>query len=210
MALLKIARIGHPALLEPALAVDDPCAPEIAVLVTDMVETLADADGAGLAAPQVHVGKRVIVFHVPPARRTASRYRDAGLDEETDAVPLTVLINPEIELIGEETEEAFESCLSLPGMAGRVARHVRIRYRGLDLAGETIERQAEGFHARLVQHEYDHLDGILYPQRMDDLASFGYLEEMAPSGDDDADDADDAEGAGEQDSEEGIGEIWPT
>ena len=145
MALLKIARIGHPVLREPALAVDDPCAPEIAALVTDMVETLADADGAGLAAPQVHVGKRVVVFHVPPARRTASRYRDAGLDEETDAVPLTVLINPEIELIGEETEEAFESCLSLPGMAGRVARHVRIRYRGLDLAGETIERQAEGF-----------------------------------------------------------------
>ncbi len=178
MALLKIARIGHPVLLEPALAVDDPCAPEIAVLVTDMVETLADADGAGLAAPQVHVGKRVVVFHISPARRTASRYRDAGLDEETAAVPLTVLINPEIELLGEETAEAFESCLSLPGMAGRVARHVRIRYRGLDLAGEVIERQAAGFHARLVQHECDHLDGILYPQRMAGLATFGYVEEM--------------------------------
>ncbi len=185
MALLKIARIGHPVLLEPALAVDDPCAPEIAALVTDMVETLADADGAGLAAPQVHVGKRVVVFHVPPARRAASRYSDAGLDEETDAVPLTILINPEIELIGEETAEAFESCLSLPGMAGRVSRHVRIRYRGVGLAGEVIECLAEGFHARLVQHECDHLDGILYPQRMDGLATFGYVEEMASSRDDD-------------------------
>ena len=194
MALLKIARIGHPVLLAPALAVDDPCAPEIAVLVTDMVETLADADGAGLAAPQVHVGKRVIVFHVPPARHRASRYRDAGLDEETDAVPLTVLINPEIEPIGEETEEAFESCLSIPGMTGRVSRHVRIRYRGLDLAGEVIERQAQGFHARLVQHECDHLDGILYPQRMDDLATFGYVEEMTPLRDEDDEANDEANG----------------
>ncbi len=194
MALLKIARIGHPVLREPALAVDDPCAPEIAVLVNDMVETLADADGAGLAAPQVHVGKRVVVFHVPPARRTASRYLDAGLDEETDAVPLTVLINPEIEIIGEETEEAFESCLSIPSMTGRVTRHVRIRYRGLDLAGEVIERLAQGFHARLVQHECDHLDGILYPQRMDDLATFGYVEEMTPLRDEDDEANDEANG----------------
>jgi peptide deformylase len=201
MALLKIARMGHPVLLAPALAVADPCAPEIAVLVTDMVETLADADGAGLAAPQVHVGKRVIVFHVSSARRAASRYRDAALDEETDTVPLTVLINPEIELLGEETEEAFESCLSLPGMTGRVARHVRIRYRGLDLAGETIERQAEGFHARLVQHECDHLDGILYPQRMDGLASFGYMEEMTASRNEDAANGDDEQN-GEQNGDE--------
>lgn len=196
MALLKIARIGHPVLLAPALAVDDPCAPEIAVLVNDMVETLADADGAGLAAPQVHVGKRVIVFHVLPARQAASLGRDAEPDGETDAVPLTVLINPEIELIGEETKEAFESCLSIPGMTGRVTRHISIRYRGLDLAGETIERQAEGFHARLVQHECDHLDGILYPQRMDGLATFGYVEEMTLPPDDEA---------GEQNSEQNGG-----
>ncbi len=201
MALLKIARIGHPVLLAPALAVDDPCAPEIAVLVNDMVETLADADGAGLAAPQVHVGKRVIVFHVLPSRRTASRGLDSEPDEETETVPLTILINPEVELIGEETEEAFESCLSLPGMAGRVARHVRIRYRGLDLAGEVIERQAEGFHARLVQHECDHLDGILYPQRMAGLATFGYVEEMTlPRADGAADEA------GEENNEQNGGE----
>jgi len=178
MAILKIARMGHPVLSAPASPVADARAPEIKALVADMLETLSDADGVGLAAPQVHVPLRLVIFYVPAADEAAERYRDAGLDDDSAEVPLTVLINPVIEPLGDETAEAFEGCLSLPGMTGRVARHTHIRYRGLDLAGETIEREAVGFHARVVQHECDHLDGILYPQRMADLSTFGYTDEM--------------------------------
>ena len=171
MAILKIARMGHPALMGVAKPVSDPTAPEIRRLVMDMVETMADADGAGLAAPQVHVPLRVVVFHAPSERTEGG---------EGDAVAeLTVLINPVIQPIGEATEEAYEGCLSLPAMRGKVPRHTHIRYRAVGLDGEPIEREATGFHARVVQHECDHLDGILYPMRMADLASFGYIEEHA-------------------------------
>ncbi|MCW8835638.1 MAG: peptide deformylase [Rhodospirillales bacterium] len=178
MAILKIARMGHPVLRLPAAPVEDPTAPEISALVADMVETLADAGGVGLAAPQVHVGKRLVIFHVPAAREAAERYRDSGLEEESAEVGLTVLINPEIEPVGEETEEAWEGCLSIPGMMGAVRRPSHIRYRGFDLNGDRIEREAKGFHARVVQHECDHLDGTLYPMRMDDLSLFGFSEEL--------------------------------
>lgn len=178
MAILKIARAGHPVLAVPAERVTDPAAPEIQRLVDDMLDTLADAGGVGLAAPQVHVSKRVVVFNVPAARQAAERYRYAGLDGEQSGVPMTVLINPEIEPIGEECMEAYESCLSLPGMMGAVSRPARIRYWGLGLDGARIEREASGFHARVVQHECDHLDGVLYPMRMTDLTRFGYIEEM--------------------------------
>jgi len=169
--ILKIARMGHPVLCEAAKEVEDPTAPEIAYLVNDMIETMHDAPGVGLAAPQVHAPLRVMVFHVP-------RGRDAAEEAGEGGVPLTVLINPKIEPLTDETNQAFEGCLSLPGMTGKVSRYSHIRYSGLDLDGNLIEREATGFHARVVQHEYDHLDGILYPQRMDDLSTFGYVEEM--------------------------------
>ncbi len=166
--ILKIARMGHPVLRARAGEVKDIQAPQIVRLVDDMIETMKDANGAGLAAPQVHVPLRVMIFHVP-------RGRDAQIE---DGLPLTVLINPEIEAIGDGMNEAYEGCLSLPGMTGKVSRFTQIKYRGFNLDGTLIEREASGFHARVVQHEYDHLDGILYPQRMDDLSTFGYVEEM--------------------------------
>jgi peptide deformylase len=171
MALLKIARMGHPVLLRPAEPVEDPTALEIRRLVADMVETMEDAEGTGLAAPQVHVAKRVVVFFVAEGRSQ----REAGTG---GAVPLTVLINPEIEPLTEETALDWEACLSVPGLAGQVPRHTSIRYRGYGLDGKLLERTAEGFHARVVQHECDHLDGILYPRRMIDLSKLVFASEL--------------------------------
>ncbi len=166
MAILKIARMGHPVLAKRAAAVSDPAAPEIRRLVADMIETMNDADGAGLAAPQVHVPLRVIVFQAPVERTDPLLSDSEGFDH---AAPLTVLINPEIEIVGRETEGGWEGCLSVPGLRGFVERPSHIRYRGFDQDGHVIARSAKGFHARVVQHECDHLDGILYPQRMRDL-----------------------------------------
>jgi len=180
MAILKIARMGHPILRRPAEAVDDPTAPEIARLIADMIETMADAPGIGLAAPQVHVSRRIVVFHVPGSR-AGDRDAEEGDAEERDAegpVPLTVLINPVIEPLADDTALDWEGCLSVPGLTGVVPRFKRIRYRGLTPAGGRVERTAEGFHARVVQHECDHLDGILYPQRMTDLTLLGFTSEM--------------------------------
>jgi peptide deformylase len=170
MAILKIARMGHPVLGRIADAVPDPQAPEIAALVADMMETMGDASGTGLAAPQVHVPLRIIVFYVSTVRATG--------EPDDGPVPLTVLINPEWEPLGEEKVPGWEGCLSLPGLTGEVQRYTRIRYRGTTLSGEMVERTAGGFHARVVQHECDHLDGILYPQRMGDLSRFGFIEEV--------------------------------
>ncbi|HTH16718.1 MAG TPA: peptide deformylase [Magnetospirillum sp.] len=166
MAILKIARMGHPVLARRADPVEDPTAPEIKALVADMIDTMEDAGGAGLAAPQVHVPLRLVIFHAP-ASRTGG-----------DPVGLTVLFNPEIEPLGDELQVGYEGCLSLPGMMGAVPRFARIRYRGVGAEGEPIEREAEGFHARVVQHECDHLDGVLYPSRMPDLSRFGFVEEL--------------------------------
>lgn len=176
MAILKIARMGHPVLKRRAEPVSDPKTPEIQRLIRDMLETLADIGGAGLAAPQVHVPLRLVIFHVPAARAA----REAGGETLADAgaVPLTVLINPEIEPLGGEMAAGLEACLSVPGLAGMVPRYTHIRYRGLDAQGSTIEREARGFHARVVQHECDHLDGILYPMRMADLSTLAFVEEM--------------------------------
>ncbi|MGE5271109.1 MAG: peptide deformylase, partial [Thiohalocapsa sp.] len=151
MALLKIARMGNPMLRARAAAVADPTAPEIRRLVDDMIETMEDAGGTGLAAPQVHVPLRLVVFFVGPERLS-------GLPEDTEQ-DLTVLINPVIEPVGGERAFGWEGCLSVPGLRGVVPRHLRIRYRGLGLNGEAIDREAAGFHARVVQHECDHLDG---------------------------------------------------
>ena len=170
MALLKIARMGHPVLRAPAAAVDDPTAPWVRRLVDDMIETMADADGAGLAAPQVYMPHRVVVFRVNDDRLTDM--------PDDSAQELTVLINPVIELIGTERALGWEGCLSVPGLRGVVARHLRIRYRGQGLDGGVIEREAAGFHARVVQHECDHLDGILYPQRITDNRLLVFLDEL--------------------------------
>jgi peptide deformylase len=166
MAILKIARMGHPVLAQQAQPVANPGAPEIRRLVSDMVETMIDANGAGLAAPQVHVPLRVVVFQAPEGRS------DPGLSEEErfdHTAPLTILINPEIEIVGDALEGGWEGCLSVPGLRGFVERPFHIRYRGFDLEGRAVARTAKGFHARVVQHECDHLDGRLYPSRMNDL-----------------------------------------
>jgi peptide deformylase len=171
MAILKIARMGHPVLKAKAEPVNDPKAQEIQQLVRDMIETLEDVGGIGLAAPQVHVAKRVVIYFVPGERRAA-----AG--EPAEDVPLTALINPEIEPLSEEQAAGVEACLSVPGLAGPVPRFTHIRYRALDLHGRMFEREARGYHARVVQHECDHLDGILYPMRMTDLSQLAFVEEL--------------------------------
>ncbi len=169
MTLLKIARMGHKALLKPAEPVADPSAREIRRLVADMVETMEDASGVGLAAPQVHVSRRVIVFKAPGERMA---------DGEDEAVPTTALVNPEFEPLGDEKVLGWEGCLSIPGLTGAVPRYAGIRYRGFTTAGQAVEREAHGFHARVVQHEIDHLDGILYTMRMEDLATLAFNEEL--------------------------------
>ncbi len=175
MALLKIARMGNPVLNRPAQPVADPTAPAIARLIADLEETMADAPGVGLAAPQVHVPLRVVVFYVPKRRADDP---SAAEGAPSGPVPLTALINPKIEPLGEEMEDDWEACLSVPGLSGLVPRFRRIRYSGFAASGQLIERVAEGFHARVVQHECDHLDGILYPQRMADLGTLGFVEEI--------------------------------
>lgn len=175
MAILKIARMGHPVLKRRADAVEDPTSPEIASLIKDMEDTLADVGGVGLAAPQVHVPLRVVIFHVPKARMEAEDGEGPAI-----GIPLTYLINPVIEAIGgpEDMEEGIEACLSVPGLAGSVPRFRQIRYRGVTPSGEPIDRVAKGFHARVVQHECDHLDGVLYPMRMTDLSKLSFVEEL--------------------------------
>jgi peptide deformylase len=170
MAILKIARMGHPVLLQRAEPVADPGAPEIRRLVQDMYETMEDAPGAGLAAPQVHVSLRLFVFRVTPERASG------GPDDLQ--LGNTVLINPTIEPLGEDKALRWEGCLSIPGLRAAVPRYQRIRYTGVDCDGRSVTREVGGFHAGVVQHEYDHLDGILYPMRMTDFRLFGFHEEL--------------------------------
>ncbi|MCB1915410.1 MAG: peptide deformylase [Rhodocyclaceae bacterium] len=164
-----VLRMGDPRLLrvaEPVSLVPDA---ELDVLIADMLDTMRALDGAGLAAPQIGVGLRVVVFEV----QANPRYPLA------EPVPLTVLVNPEITPLGDEVAEDWEGCLSVPGLRGLVPRYEHIRYRGLAPDGSAVERTVSGFHARVVQHECDHLDGILYPRRIEDLAWFGYEAEIA-------------------------------
>ncbi len=164
--------MGDPLLCARAQEVADVPSPALAALITDMRDTMAALFGAGLAAPQIGVPLRVVIFGAP----TMPRYPDAG------EVPETVLVNPVIEVLDTDEDEAWEGCLSVPGMRGLVPRYRRIRYRGSDAEGRPIEREAEGFHARVVQHECDHLDGILYPMRIRDLKFFGYESVLFPEG----------------------------
>jgi peptide deformylase len=175
MAILKIARMGHPVLNTPAHPVANPRAPEICRLINDMVETMIDANGAGLAAPQVHVPLRVVVFQAPGERSDPGLGQAEAFDH---AAPLTVLINPEIAILDPATEGGWEGCLSVPGLRGWVERPAHIRYRGIGIEGETIERVARGFHARVVQHECDHLDGRLYTSRLADLSRLIFESEL--------------------------------
>lgn len=183
--ILKIARMGHPVLAQAAAPVPDPRAPEIQRLINDMIETMMDADGAGLAAPQVHVPFRLVIFQAPDERADSELSEEERFDH---TAPLTVLINPEITVLDETPEGGWEGCLSVPGLRGWVERPAHIRYRGLGADGQVIERTARGFHARVVQHEVDHLDGRLYPSRMRDLSRLIFESEIrhfAPAGRDD-------------------------
>jgi peptide deformylase len=172
MAVHRILRMGDPRLRQPAAVVDVLDTRELHDLVADMWDTMNAYDGAGLAAVQISVPLRVVVFgidHNP-------RYPDAP------PVPSTVLVNPEITPLTADEEDGWEGCLSVPGMRGLVPRVTRIRYRGFDPHGNPVDREAEGFHARVVRHECDHLDGILYPERIRDLRTFGFIEELQQSG----------------------------
>lgn len=174
MSIKTILRMGDPRLLQVASPVTDFAAPSLAELLRDMDDTMVAAGGAGLAAPQIGIGLRVVIFGTG---EVLERYPEAP------PVPRTVLINPVLDVLpagSEDLEEDWEGCLSVPGLRGRVPRHRRLRYRGFDAAGQPIDREVEGFHARVVQHECDHLDGILYPMRIRDFAHFGFTEVLFP------------------------------
>ena len=171
MAVRKVIKMGHPLLLERAKEVESYATPELDSLINDMKDTMADLDGAGLAAPQIAQSLRIVIFGV----EANSRYPDV------ESVPETVLINPEITVLDSEKEPGWEGCLSVPRMRGLVPRYKSIKYRGYDQNGELIEREASGFHARVVQHEVDHLDGILYPQRIENMQNFGFEDELFKS-----------------------------
>ena len=169
----EVLRMGDARLLEKSKPVERFGTPELAALLADMGDTMAHLNGAGLAAPQIGVGLRVVIFGV----KSNPRY------PQVEEVPDTVLINPVLEPLGGEQEEDWEGCLSVPGMRGAVPRYRRLRYAGYDEQGRRFERTVEGFHARVVQHECDHLDGILYPMRIRDLSKFGFIEELFPGQD---------------------------
>ncbi|GBQ87383.1 peptide deformylase [Acetobacter nitrogenifigens DSM 23921 = NBRC 105050] len=165
MALLKIARMGHPVLLTPAQSVDAIDDPAVQSLIDDMIETMFDAAGAGLAAPQVHVSKRIIVYRTPPGR----------VEEESDQDDsVKVLVNPVLKPSGVETTLRLEGCLSIPGLRGWVPRYTRVFYEGYDRRGDRVAGEVGGFQANVLQHEVDHLDGVLYPMRMTDLRLIGF------------------------------------
>jgi peptide deformylase len=178
MTVRAILRMGVARLLRVAEPVADFDTPALQLLVADMFETMRAVDGAGLAAPQIGVNLRLVIFGFGKLQR----YPDAP------AVPETVLINPVLTPLSDEKEEAFEGCLSVPGLRGSVPRYTRLHYEGFDQDGKPIVRDADGFHARVVQHEVDHLDGILYPMRVRDFTRFGFTEVMFPGMDPKADD----------------------
>lgn len=170
MPIRPVLRMGHPLLLQKAQPVDKFDTPELHDLITDMEDTMDAKSGAGIAAPQIGVSLQVVIFGVA----SSPRYPDSG------PVPHTVLVNPVIEPLGEDMEDGWEGCLSVPGMRGVVPRYTRVRYHGCDQFGKSIDLSVDGFHARVVQHECDHLAGILYPWRIRDFRLFGFNEELFP------------------------------
>lgn len=172
MTARAVLRMGHPVLRQVASPVAHFATPDLQQLVDDMTDTMRACDGAGLAASQIGVLQRVVVFGV----EHNPRYPDA------EAVPFTVLVNPLITPLSEERDLGWEGCLSVPGMRGLVPRYTHIRYRGFDPSGQPLDCEVAGFHARVVQHECDHLDGILYPERIEDMRMFGFIEELQQNG----------------------------
>jgi len=168
MAVREVIKIGNPLLLQVSEPVTKFNTAELKVLIADMFDTMAALNGAGLAAPQIGVLKRLVIFGV----KENPRYPDA------EPVPTTILFNPVIKPLGKAMDDEWEGCLSVPGMRGLVPRHSHIRYSGVDQYGKPIDREVKGFHARVVQHECDHLDGILYPQRIKDMRMFGLESEI--------------------------------
>lgn len=166
----EVLRMGDPRLLERSREVARFNGPDLDALLVDMRDTMKEYNGAGLAAPQIGVPLRVVIFGV----ESNPRYPDA------EPVPYTEIVNPVIMPLSNEMEEGWEGCLSVPGLRGVVARHARVRYTGFDPRGRKIDREATGFHARVVQHECDHLDGILYPMRVRDFSRFGYTDVLFP------------------------------
>jgi peptide deformylase len=170
MAVRDILRMGDPRLLRVAQPITDFASPQLTALIDDMFDTMHAASGVGLAAPQIGVDQQLVIFGF----ESSERYPEAS------AVPRTVLINPTLEPLSDEMEDGFEGCLSVPGLRGVVPRFVRLRYRGFAPDGTEIDRVAEGFHARVVQHECDHLIGRLYPTRMTDLSRLGFTDVLFP------------------------------
>lgn len=170
MAIKTVLRMGDPVLLQQAAPVKQFDTPELHALIKDMEDTMQHMNGAGIAAPQIGVSLRVVIFGVGKN----PRYPDA------EEVPYTVLVNPVLSPVGNEMEDGWEGCLSVPGLRGIVPRYQRLHYTGYDQYGKPIDRLVSGFHARVVQHECDHLDGILYPMRIRDLASFGFTDVLFP------------------------------
>ncbi|MFC1749736.1 peptide deformylase [Pseudomonadota bacterium] len=168
MAVRPVLRMGHPTLLQTARPVSEFNTAALDALIQDMFDTMAEKDGVGLAAPQIGESQRIVIFGV----EENPRYPNA------EVVPTTVLINPEIDIIGTEQLQSWEGCLSIPGMRGLVPRYTHLRYSGFDQHGNTISREVTDFHAVVVQHECDHLDGVLYPQRILDMRQFGFIEEL--------------------------------
>ena len=168
MAIREVLKMGDPRLLAVAEPVREFGTPDLENLLADMQDTMADLNGAGLAAPQIGIGLRVVIFGV----ESNPRYPEA------QPVPYTVLINPVLTPLGPDMEEGWEGCLSVPGMRGVVPRYRELRYTGVDARGQPIDSSVNGFHARVVQHEVDHLDGILYPRRIRDLSLFGFTEAL--------------------------------
>tara|TARA_B110000116_G_C16635312_1_gene490290 strand:- start:305 stop:832 length:528 start_codon:yes stop_codon:yes gene_type:complete len=165
MSILKISRLGHPILLQKTQPVVNFKTKDIENIIHNMTETMLDAKGIGLAAPQVYINKQIFIFREPE-------------EDEGDNIKITALINPKITNISEETNNQWEGCLSIPGMLGLVKRFSKIKYEGYDMSGNLISREAEGLHARVVQHEFDHLMGILYTNRLADKNAYGFVEEI--------------------------------
>jgi peptide deformylase len=170
LTIRNILKMGHPLLLQQAALVNEFDTPELHLLIKDMIETMEAENGAGLAAPQIGESIQLVIFG----------FKDNVRYPDEEEVPFTVLINPTIKLLSDEKEDAWEGCLSVPGMRGLVSRPSHINYKGVDQFGQVIDRNAEGFHARVVQHECDHLFGILYPMRIKDMKQFGFHEAIFP------------------------------
>ena len=178
MAIREILKMGDPRLLRVAEPVTEFDTPSLHALIADMFDTMHAANGAGLAAPQIGVNLQLVIYGF----KKNDRYPDAP------AVPETVLLNPVLEPLSDDMEDGWEGCLSVPGLRGVVPRHARLRYSGVDPYGKLIDREVDGFHARVVQHECDHLIGVLYPMRVRDFSRFGYTEVLFPGMDPSADD----------------------